>query len=41
MEPYEEGLAMRFEHIIMGRETWHEQKGQNEWLNGVMRINHG
>jgi hypothetical protein len=29
---YEEGLAMRFEHIIMGRETWHEQKGQNEWL---------
>lgn len=29
---YLEGLAMRVEHRIMGRETWHEQTGQAGWL---------
>ena len=29
---YSEGLAMRMEHRVMGRETWHEQTGQVGWL---------
>lgn len=29
---YEEGLAQRCEHIIMGRDTWHEQGDQDDWL---------
>jgi len=32
---YEEGFAMRLEHIIMGKNSWHEQAGQKpgwvEW----------
>lgn len=29
---YEEGFAQRCEHIIMGKYTWHMQRGQKEWL---------
>ncbi|MHA1720949.1 MAG: hypothetical protein ACTSWX_11705 [Promethearchaeota archaeon] len=29
---YEEGYAMRCEHKIMERETWHEQIGQKNWV---------
>ena len=33
---YEEGFAMRCEHAVMGRETWHEQTGQAGWLAWCM-----
>jgi len=29
---YQEGFAMRCEHLVKGRETWHEQAGQEGWL---------
>lgn len=29
---YEEGFAMRAEHKIMGKETFHEAEGQNNWV---------
>jgi len=30
---YEEGIAMRFEHFIIGYESFHEQNGQIDWVN--------
>ncbi len=30
---YEEGIAMRFEHFIVGYECFHEQIGQIDWVN--------
>ena len=29
---YEEGFAQRCEHIAMGQDTWHQQEGQDGWI---------
>jgi len=34
---YVEGFAQRSEHLIAGRETWHEAKGQLGWLDWCRR----
>lgn len=30
---YSEGFAQRCEHLIMGKETWHESKGEGDWVS--------
>ncbi|HHY35298.1 MAG TPA: hypothetical protein GX510_06670 [Firmicutes bacterium] len=30
---YSEGFAQRCEHLIMGKETWHESKNHGEWVS--------
>jgi hypothetical protein len=30
---YEEGFAARCQHLILGRETWHQAVGQRDWLS--------